>query len=65
MVFINAVKLIKGESEFDQFEYIWESCLHVLRNLNEILHIDIICVSVSKIKSLNSWIHESGKCEKY
>ena len=36
---------VKGKGIFDQFEYILDSCLHFLRNLNEILHMGIICVS--------------------
>ena len=35
--------MAKVEGEFDQFEYIWDSCLHFYKNLNEILLINIIC----------------------
>ena len=38
----------KGEGTLFPFEYILDSCLHFLRNLNEILHMGIISVFLSK-----------------
>ena len=45
--------MFKSEGEFVQLEFIWESSLHFLENLNKILHMGIIVFLLSEIK--NFW----------
>ena len=53
IIFFPSIKLeTKGEGTYFPFEYLLDSCLNFLRNLNEILHMGIICVYFKQNKKI-------------
>ena len=53
IIFCPAIKLwTNGEGTDFPFEYLLDSCLNFLRNLNEILHMGIICVYFKQNKKI-------------